>query len=124
MNQQIITTPKGERMVVLPEAEYVRLLEALEDIEDRNAVRQFKERLAAGDEELLSAAMVDAILEGESRVRVWREHRGLTAAALAKAAGIASPYLSQIETGKREGTVETYRKLAIALGITLDDLLG
>ncbi len=124
MNQQIITTPKGERMVVLPEAEYVRLLEALEDIEDRNAVRQFKERLAAGEEELSPAAMVDAILEGESRVRVWREHRGLTAAALAKAAGIASPYLSQIETGKREGTVETYRKLAIALGITLDDLLG
>ncbi len=124
MNKQIITTPKGERLVVLPEAEYVRLLEALEDIEDQNAVRQFKERLAAGDEELLPAAMVDAILDGESRVRVWREHRGLTAAALAKAAGIASPYLSQIETGKREGTVETYRKLAIALGITLDDLLG
>lgn len=124
MNQQIITTPKGERLVVLPEAEYVRLLEALEDIEDLNAVRLFKERLAAGEEELLPAAMVDAILDGESRVRVWREHRGLTAAALAKAAGIASPYLSQIETGKREGTVETYRKLAIALGITLDDLLG
>lgn len=124
MNPQIITTPKGERLVVLPEAEYVRLLEALEDIEDQNAVRLFKERLAAGEEELLPAAMVDAILNGESRVRLWREHRGLTAAALAKAAGIASPYLSQIETGKREGTVETYRKLAIALGITLDDLLG
>jgi len=124
MNPQIITTPKGERLVVLPEAEYVRLLEALEDIEDQNAVRLFKERLAAGEEELLPAAMVDTILDGESRVRVWREHRGLTAAALAKAAGIASPYLSQIETGKREGTVETYRKLAIALGITLDDLLG
>jgi DNA-binding XRE family transcriptional regulator len=124
MNPQIITTPKGERLVVLPEAEYVRLLEALEDIEDQSAVHLFKERLAAGDEELLPAAMVDAILDGESRVRVWREHRGLTAAALAKAAGIASPYLSQIETGKREGTVETYRKLAIALGITLDDLLG
>ena len=47
-----------------------------------------------------------------------------TAAALAKKAGIASAYLSQIETGKREGTVETYRKLASALGITLDDLIG
>ena len=124
MNQQIITTPKGERMVIIPEAEYLRLLEAIEDSEGLDSVRLFKERLAAGEEELLPAAMVDAILDGESRVRVWREHRGLTAAALAKAAGIASPYLSQIETGKREGTVETYRKLAIALGVTLDDLLG
>ena len=124
MNQQMITTPKGERMVVLPEAEYLRLLEALEDSEDRAAVRRFRDRLATGEEELLPSAMVDAILDGESRVRIWREHRGLTAAALAKKAGIASAYLSQIETGKREGTVETYRKLAAALGITLDDLIG
>ena len=124
MNQQIITTPKGERMVVLPEAEYLRLLGEIEDNEDRAAVHLFRERLASGEEELLPSAMVDAILSGESRVRVWREHRGLTAAALAKEAGIASAYLSQIETGKREGTVETYRKLAWALGITLDDLLG
>jgi DNA-binding XRE family transcriptional regulator len=124
MNQQVITTPKGERMVILPEAEYLRLLAAVEDSEDLESVRRFKERLATGEEELLPAAMVDAILEGESRVRVWREHRGLTAAALAKQAGIASAYLSQIETGKREGTVDTYRKLASALGITLDDLIG
>ncbi len=124
MNQQVITTPKGERMVILPEAEYLRLLEAFEDSEDLESVRGFKERLAASEEELLPAAMVDAILEGQNRARVWREHRGLTAAALAKQAGIASAYLSQIETGKREGTVETYRKLAAALGITLDDLIG
>ncbi len=124
MNQQVITTPKGERMVVLPEAEYLRLLEAIEDSEDVESVRRFKERLATGEEELLPAAMVDAILDGQNRVRVWREHRGLTAASLAKQVGIASAYLSQIETGKREGTVETYRKLAAALGVTLDDLIG
>jgi transcriptional regulator with XRE-family HTH domain len=80
--------------------------------------------LATGEEELLPSAIVDAILDGQNRVRVWREHRGLTAAALAKQAGIASAYLSQIETGKREGTVEADRKLASALGITLDDLIG
>jgi len=124
MNQQVITTPKGERMVILPEAEYLRLLAAVEDSEDLESVRRFKERLATGEEELLPSAMVDAILDGQNRVRVWREHRGLTAAALAKQAGIASAYLSQIETGKREGTVDTYRKLASALGITLDDLIG
>jgi DNA-binding XRE family transcriptional regulator len=124
MNQQIITTPKGERMVILPEAEYLHLLEAIEDSDDLESVRRFKERLATGEEELLPSAMVDAILDGQNRVRVWREYRDLTAAALAKQAGIASAYLSQIETGKREGTVETYRRLAAALGITLDDLIG
>ena len=95
----------------------------LEEREDRESVRRFKERLATGEEELLPSAMVDAILDGQNRVRVWREHRGLTAAALAKQAGIPLAYLSQIETGKRVGTVETYRKSAAALGITLDDLI-
>ena len=68
--------------------------------------------------------MVDAILDGQNRVRVWREHDRITATALAKQAGIVSAYLSQIEMGKPEGSVETYRQLASALGITLDVLIG
>jgi DNA-binding XRE family transcriptional regulator len=95
----------------------------LETSEDRLAVRRFKERLASGEEELLPAEMVDAILNSNNPIRVWREHRGLTAAALAKMAGIAAAYLSQIETGKRDGTIETYRKLADALRVSLDDLV-
>jgi transcriptional regulator with XRE-family HTH domain len=38
--------------------------------------------------------------------------------------GLAPAYLSQIETGKRDGTLETYRKIAEALNLTLDDLAG
>jgi transcriptional regulator with XRE-family HTH domain len=44
--------------------------------------------------------------------------------ALAETVGIAPAYLSQIETGKRDGTLETYRKLANALRLTLDELAG
>ena len=111
-------------MVVISERDYRALLDALDDAEDVKAIRIFEDRMKRGEEELLPAAMVDAILNGENRIRVWREHRGLTALALAKAAGIAAAYLSQIETGKRDGTVETYRKLAEALRVSLDDLIG
>lgn len=124
MTEQFITTPEGERMVVLSERDYRALLEALDDAEDLKAVRQFKDRISRGEEELLPAAMVNAILNGENRIRVWREYRGLSATALAKAVGIAAAYLSQIETGKRDGTVETYRKMAKALRVSLDDLIG
>ena len=124
MNAQTITTPAGERLVVLPEATYTALLEAAEDGADRAAVTEFRRLFAAGEEELVPAAVVDRLLSDENRVRVWREHRGLKAGELAGKAGIAPAYLSQIETGKREGTVETYRKLAEALSISLDDLLG
>lgn len=123
MTAQFIMTATGERLVVLPEAEYAALLAIAEDAEDGEIVREFKRKLAAGEEELVPSAVVDRILNGENLVRVWREHRGLTVSALAQMAGIAQPYLSQIETGKREGTLQTMKKIADALKITLDDLV-
>lgn len=124
MNPQIITSPGGERLVLLSEADFETLLAAAEDNADRVAVAEFRRKLEAGEEELIPAAIVERLLSGENRVRVWREHRGLSGAALAKKAGIAQAYLSQIETGAREGSIETYGKLAAALGVSLDDLAG
>ncbi|RDJ21796.1 XRE family transcriptional regulator [Bosea caraganae] len=123
MGAQIITSPTGERLVVLPEAEYQALVEAAEDAADISAIARFERRLAAGEEEFVPSEMVDRILAGENVVRVWREHRGLTASALAEKAGIAQSYLSQIETGKREGTLQTMKKIADALKVTVDDLI-
>jgi len=122
-NLQFIVAPNGDRLVVMPEDVFERLREAAEMAEDVAAYDEFKRRLAAGEEELIPSAVVDRILAGENLVRVWREHRGLTVAALAEKAGITQPYLSQIETGKREGTLQTMKKIAEALKIGLDDLV-
>lgn len=92
--------------------------------EDHAAVAEFRARLAAGDEELIPSGIVGRLLAGENPVRVWRSHRGLTVTELAEKAGVAQPYLSQIETGRRDGTLETMRRIAAALGVTLDDLAG
>ncbi|MFT0858695.1 helix-turn-helix domain-containing protein [Ancylobacter sp. G4_0304] len=123
MNTQIITTPAGDRLVVLPEADYEALVAAAEDATDIATVRRFKERLASGEEELVPAAIVDRLVAGENAIRVWREHRGLSASSLAEKAGIAQAFLSQIETGKRDGTVTTLKKIADALSVTVDDLI-
>lgn len=124
MNAQIITTPSGERMVMLPEAEFKALLAAAEDAADRAAVADFRRKIETGDEELLPAGMVDRLIAGENRIKVWRQHRGLTSRDLAEKAGIGQPYLSQIEGGKREGKVETLRKIAAALNLSLEELVG
>ena len=124
MNAKGITTPAGERLVLLSEADYADLLEAAEDNVDREALLRFRMALAPGAEELVPSDIVDRLLAGEDRIRVWREHRGLSIKALAEQAGIAQPFLSQIETGRREGTVATLRKIAEALNVTLDDLVG
>ncbi|WP_127076541.1 helix-turn-helix transcriptional regulator [Rhodomicrobium lacus] len=123
MNTQTIVTPSGERLVILPETDYNRLLEAVEDAADIAAGDEVLRKLSAGEEELLPSEFVDRLLAGESPLRLWREHRRLTSAALAEKAEVAQSYISEIETGKKEGGLKTMKKLADALGIGLEDLV-
>ena len=122
MSVQFIETDDGKRLAVLPEADYRALIAAKEENDDLAAVRQFDARLARGEEELIPAAYVNRMIDGENKIRVWREYRGLTVKALAEAAGVTPAYLSQIETGAREGTIETLKKLSAALRVTIDDI--
>jgi DNA-binding XRE family transcriptional regulator len=118
---KIITTPSGDRMVI-PFEEYERLIEAAEDAADARAADEIKRRLATGEEELIPAEIVDRMIDGENRLRVWREYRGMSARQLAEATGLAAPYISQLETGKREGTIVTFKKIAAALRVDIDDI--
>jgi DNA-binding XRE family transcriptional regulator len=119
----IITTPSGDRMAVIPLAEYERLLEAAEDVADVRAYDEAKRRLASGEDELVPSEIANRILDGENALRVWREYRGLTVKQLAAQANVSAPFVSQIENGQRDGSVETMRKLADVLKVSLDDLI-
>ena len=59
-----------------------------------------------------------------STIAAWRERNALSQTALAQAAGISKAYLSQIETGARRGSVRALRSIALALGVSLDQLVG
>src|SRR3546814_1789764 len=76
MTVQIIEVA-GNRMAVLPEDEYRRLLDVVEDREDRAAASQAEERRKAG-EEYIPASVVDKLMAGERPLKVWRRFRGLT----------------------------------------------
>lgn len=93
-----------------------------QNVADVRAFDEATRRLASGEDELVPAEMVNRILDGENALRVWREYRGLTVKQLADQAGVSAPFVSQIETGQRDGSVETMRKLAGVLKISLDDL--
>ncbi len=116
---QKIVTPGGETLVVLPLSEY----ESLVDAADIAAADRVRADIDAGRDEMVPAAMVDRMLAGESLVRLWREHRGLSAAQLAEAADISAGYLSELENGKKTGSLETLRRLAAVLKLDIDDLL-
>jgi DNA-binding XRE family transcriptional regulator len=111
-------------MVTIPRAEYERLRAAAEDLGDLQAYDGAIAALARGDEELIPAAYADRLVAGEAPLRVFRSLRGLTQATLAGQAGVNRVSLAEIETGRKQGSIATLRKLAAALGVTLDDLVA
>ena len=119
---QIIERDGKPEWAVLPYEEYLKLIEQAELLED---IRDFDEISAAierGDEELIPAEVVNAILGGQNPIKVWREYRGLTQQQLADIVRISKPYLSQIETGKRTGTTDVLAAIAKALDVSLEQV--
>ena len=110
------------KMVTIPREEYDRLRAAAEDLADLQAYDRAKAALAAGDDELIPADYVKRLLNGDSPLRVYRDLRGMTQAALAENAGVGRVTVAEIETGRKQGSVATLRALANALGVSLDDL--
>lgn len=120
---QTINTGGADELVILPRATYDRLIADLEDAQDSAAARAFEAREAAGAADLLPWELAKQLRRGTHPVAVYREHRGFTQRALAAQVGMTPAQLSEIESGKKTGSVATLRKLADALGVKVDDLL-
>jgi len=123
MSVQIIENNGLPEYAVVPIAEYRVLIEKAEMLDDVAAFDKAEGALLAGDDELVPSSVVDSLLANVNAVKVWREYRGLSQAALADAVGLSQAYIAQIETGKREGRIDAYKAIAQALGVDIDDLV-
>ena len=109
---------------VIPVDVYRQLLEQAEDAEDIRAADKAMREIENGEDEIIPGSVVDALINGTKHpLRIWREYRDLTQDALAEKVGVGKSYISQIETGRREGSISVYRKIAKALQIDIDDLV-
>lgn len=103
--------------VTYSRADVDRLFEQLEDLEARAA------HAATRAEEALPSDVVERLCAGDSPVRVFREHRGLSKARLAEQAGLSSAHLAAIESGSRRPSGRSLLALASVLEVGVDDLL-
>ena len=124
MSMQIIERDGKPEWAVLPYEEYLQLVEQAEMLQDIRDYDEAKAALGKGDEELIPSQVVYAILDGENPIRVWREYRELSQQVLAEKVGISIPYLSQLERGKRTGSLEVLTAIAKALRVSLDDVVA
>ena len=121
---QIIRSPSGEELVVLPRAEYEALLaaaaEAEEDAADLALYDARKAQLATGADDALPEAVSMLLLRGKSRLKAIRLWRKISQTQLADSAGIGQGYLSDLESGRRAGSSEVLRTLAGCLDVPLE----
>jgi DNA-binding XRE family transcriptional regulator len=93
----------------------------LQDVQDYDSAKAALER---GNDELIPSEVIYAILDGENAIKVWREYRGISQQQVAENAGISVPYLSQLETNKRKGSLEVLSAIAKVLKVSLENIVS
>ena len=122
---QIIVTPGGERMAILPEAELDALL-ALVDGSPAELIPvpdAFTEALASEMEEIVPSGFLDRLLAGANPIKVWREYRGLSIIDLAEAAEMPAQRIAALEAGDAPAQPAEIQSIAEALKLSVDDLV-
>lgn len=56
----------------------------------------------------------------ENPIKIIRKYRAMTQDDLASAAGLSRPYLTEIETGRKEGSIRSLKSIAKALNVALE----
>jgi len=104
INHQVIRDADGyPAFVVVPYDEYIRQYDRANDLVPNEVVGRI-------------------VMNGLTPTRAWREHLGLTQEEVANRAGMTQAALSQIESGGHKPRKTTLEKLAVALGITIEQL--
>jgi transcriptional regulator with XRE-family HTH domain len=109
-------TPGGEELATLPRAE-------LEELVEVAAHNQAMADYRAGRDPGLTMDEVLELLDAPTPLAFWRRKLGVSQAHLAAEVGIAQNYVSDLETGKAEGSPSQWLKIADALGLSVEDLI-
>jgi len=123
MNVQIIEKNGRPEWAVIPYKEFEVIQKAIEDAEDIRDIEENLRGIQKNKEAVIPGEITFAILDGGNPIRVWREYKKIKLNELAKIVGISASYLSQIENGKRNPTIDTLKLIATALRVDPEVLI-
>lgn len=116
---QTFQTPDGTEMVILPAADFARLMALADDREDLVDVTAILARIDAGEGIMPGDVLTAVLEEGLTPLAAWRRYRGMTQVELAKRAGFSQVWVGRIEAGGGYGSLKTRKALAAALDAPL-----
>lgn len=77
----------------------------------------------ADDDSRVPHDIAIAIIYGENPISAFRAHCGITLRELAEKTGLSPSYISEIERGKKAGSVNALARIANAFDTTIDALV-
>ncbi len=107
----------ADETVTLTREQYDALVERTVALEDRLAAAE-----AEGDARVPHEVAL-AIMGGASPIRAFRAYHGLTLRELSEGSGVALSYLSEIERGRKPGSIAALTRIAGTVGTTIDALV-
>ena len=108
----------SEETVTISRREYEALMERKGQLEDILAARN------ADDGVRVPHTVAVDIMRGKGAILAFRHYRGMTLRELSQRTGIAVGYLSEVERGRKPGSVSALARIAGALGTTIDALVS
>ncbi len=123
MNVQIIEKNGQPEWAIIPYKEFELIQEAIEDAEDICDIEENLKAIHEDKEIVIPGEITFAILDGGNPIRVWREYKKIKLNELAKKIGISASYLSQIENGKRNPTIDKLKLIAATLEVAPELLI-
>ncbi|MCY3867911.1 MAG: helix-turn-helix transcriptional regulator [Gemmatimonadetes bacterium] len=97
------------------------MIDLLDDNSDCAAIDRALREDEAG--KTIPGETVNAILDGATPLKAWRQYREFTLEMLADRIGVSKEHLLQIENGQKSGTVDISRRLSTILDVELEDLV-
>ena len=86
-------------------------------------LHDYRAMTSSGTESELPDDVLDKISARQDHpIKIVRKFRKMTQADLAQSSGISRPYLTEIETGKKDGSLRAMKAIAGALGVKVGDL--
>lgn len=123
--EHFFTAPDGTELAVITRDELLRL-RGLDDQDEDAADIAAADRARYASDVRIPAAVLDAVLAGETPIAAWRKHRGFSQAELADRAGVTQAAISRLETigaaGVPSGRLATRRTIAKALDVSIEAL--
>ena len=121
---QTLTTPNGERLIVLSEGDYeelVQLAEQTEADEDAELIAIANARMADPLESVrLPAEVSRLLLSGAGLLKALRQWREVGQTKLASDIGTSQGFVSDLENGRRSMTEDVRARIAKALDVPVN----